>query len=393
MDNTASALSVLDEMSIIEIEEFKKVYDKLIRVALSPDLQPGFDERVKLSNVDLKDLVTRGYNLYHKLTKKLIELKEEKRTKPIETNWAEELTKAIRAMQQPSASPMAVQQPTTIIQRQPIRVPTFDGEPRNFRSYWTRFETLIDKDQTLSKAEKINLLFEGLHAKTIALINVDPTEDNYEFIKDCLQKEYGVYKTDLYTLLRKLQSVKTAQLKATDCEKTYREIKALLRQIETVGGTVSKEICLSHVLPKFPFRIVGDIIMDADATTSEEILNALHEKIVKFKLREEKESFHDGERLNPIPKERNRSSMNQCAFCGRINHATSMCRTFASVTERRDQVKKRNLCWICFSNKHNSRNCTQPKCSTCQLDHNMLLCNKAMEKQETEPKGKKPFKP
>ncbi|CAI4220391.1 unnamed protein product, partial [Auanema sp. JU1783] len=85
------------------------------RCALTPELQEGFEQRMTIEQVDLKDLVAAAHNLSYKLMEKTMKMKEKKiqQDKP---SWVEDLAKSITDTieQQPKVGekPAEVSQPT-----------------------------------------------------------------------------------------------------------------------------------------------------------------------------------------------------------------------------------------------------------------------------------------
>ncbi|CAO4368829.1 unnamed protein product [Caenorhabditis nigoni] len=60
----------------------------------------------------------------------------------------------------------------------------------------------------------------------------------------------------------------------------------------------------------------------------------------------------------------------------RNNHASYECKTVATLNDRREYVKNKQLCYNCMNSGHTSRECRSPKCRKCDKKHNSALCPK-----------------
>ena len=77
-------------------------------------------------------------------------------------------------------------------------------------------------------------------------------------------------------------------------------------------------------------------------------------------------------------------SCTNCIFCERKEHLSENC--LLSVEERKNALKKLDMCFKCFRPRHLTKNCWKNiTCTLCtQNSHNILFC----EKQNTIPKSK-----
>ncbi|XP_055622572.1 uncharacterized protein LOC129766131 [Toxorhynchites rutilus septentrionalis] len=77
----------------------------------------------------------------------------------------------------------------------------------------------------------------------------------------------------------------------------------------------------------------------------------------------------------------------ECAFCANSSHATHACKEFGalSIEARREETRKKNLCYNCLSKTHNVRNCTSNgRCRDCKgRHHTMLHENRGQGKERT----------
>ena len=72
----------------------------------------------------------------------------------------------------------------------------------------------------------------------------------------------------------------------------------------------------------------------------------------------------------------------KCPHCVREGHVLLRCFKFngLSVDERKDVVKKLNLCWRCLKDDHNLHSCHK-RCATCGEEHSSLLHEQTKTKE------------
>uniref|UniRef100_A0A0N4W4M4 Nucleic-acid-binding protein from transposon X-element n=1 Tax=Haemonchus placei TaxID=6290 RepID=A0A0N4W4M4_HAEPC len=64
-----------------------------------------------------------------------------------------------------------------------------------------------------------------------------------------------------------------------------------------------------------------------------------------------------------------------CVFCKNANHTSNYCRTVVGMNERRDILKKEQLCWKCFADSHKRSECSKKNCSCCKQMHDVSVCS------------------
>uniref|UniRef100_A8P8L8 Gag protein, putative n=1 Tax=Brugia malayi TaxID=6279 RepID=A8P8L8_BRUMA len=89
-----------------------------------------------------------------------------------------------------------------------LSLPTFDGDPRQWRQFWSSFNAAVHTP-AIPEIQKLNYLYSCLKGKALqAISGYDITPENYEVIRRLLNEKYGDHSIVTTLLYNELQSIK-----------------------------------------------------------------------------------------------------------------------------------------------------------------------------------------
>uniref|UniRef100_A0A7I5EAI6 Peptidase A2 domain-containing protein n=1 Tax=Haemonchus contortus TaxID=6289 RepID=A0A7I5EAI6_HAECO len=171
---------------------------------------------------------------------------------------------------------------------------------------------------------------------------------------------------------------------AAACNNVFDKIRMLINQMVSAGQGIriaQDALWTEKILEKFPYSIVKNVLITTqskDEVKIEDIMNELEKEIeakkfVESRLRNFSKHDHNGERERYSSEELYKDS-NACVFCKSTDHTSSYCRTVVGINERRDILKREQLCWKCFADSHRSSECPKRNCSRCKQMHDASVC-------------------
>uniref|UniRef100_A8NZQ5 Gag protein n=1 Tax=Brugia malayi TaxID=6279 RepID=A8NZQ5_BRUMA len=79
-----------------------------------------------------------------------------------------------------------------------LSLPTFDGDPRQWRQFWSSFNAAVHT-QAIPEIQKLNYLYSCLKGKALqAISGYDIAPENYEVIRKLLNEKYGDHSINEY---------------------------------------------------------------------------------------------------------------------------------------------------------------------------------------------------
>uniref|UniRef100_A0A7I5E795 Peptidase A2 domain-containing protein n=1 Tax=Haemonchus contortus TaxID=6289 RepID=A0A7I5E795_HAECO len=189
---------------------------------------------------------------------------------------------------------------------------------------------------------------------------------------------------------------------AAACNNVFDKIRMLINQMVSAGQDIriaQDALWTEKILEKFPYSIVKNVLITTqskDEVKIEDIMNELEKEIeakkfVESRLRNFSKHDHNGER-EKYSREQPYKASKACVFCKNANHTSNYCRTVVGINERRDILKKEQLCWKCFADSHKSSECPKKNCSRCKQMHDVSICfvNGPMQKGNSSNDSNKP---
>ncbi|XGW33713.1 hypothetical protein V3C99_017834 [Haemonchus contortus] len=265
-----------------------------------------------------------------------------------------------------------------------LKLPRFYGDEEDFPEYWAVFRTLVHDNKVLSTLEKMLLLKDSLRGRAeIAVKGIQLVPKNYNWMIEALEKKYGNKPINRAKIVQKLIDMRPAANNAAACNNVFDKIRMLINQMVSAGQDIriaQDALWTEKILEKFPYSIVKNVLITTqskDEVKIEDIMSELEKEIeakkfVESRLRNFSKHDHNGGRQRYSSEELYEVSK-ACVFCKNTNHTSSYCRTVVGINERRDILKKEQLCWKCFADSHRSSECPKKNCSRCKQMHDVSV--------------------
>uniref|UniRef100_A0A915MUL8 Uncharacterized protein n=1 Tax=Meloidogyne javanica TaxID=6303 RepID=A0A915MUL8_MELJA len=180
-----------------------------------------------------------------------------------------------------------------------VRLPTFGGDIRDWRTFWSAFEHAVDKQHYPSFQKHLLLLQylkEGSAARE-AIIGYPPSDDNYKIVKEILKKKYGnddQLSNQLQAQLLKLPPIRNNLRELTQFQK---DIERICLQLEYLDNQSPMFLC-NIIKSKLPHGILQELIakeLDSPKKWTHKELRRALENIVNIRQATDEcmNSFHD----------------------------------------------------------------------------------------------------
>uniref|UniRef100_A0A915LFZ1 Uncharacterized protein n=1 Tax=Meloidogyne javanica TaxID=6303 RepID=A0A915LFZ1_MELJA len=288
-----------------------------------------------------------------------------------------------------------------------VRLPTFGGDIREWRTFWASFEHAVDRQPEGSTARE-------------AIIGYPPSDTNYPIVKEILKDKYGnddQLSDQLEAQLLKLQPIRNNLRELTQFQK---EVERICLQLESLGGPRQRVLC-NIIKSKLPQAILQQLITEelhskrkwddkhlrhalADIVkirqSTEECMTAFKDEPRKDQPRDQNNSeAYRRERfdvrptrqeIRPAPRpieqtrafpvfnanNNGRSNEPFCSLCCNNGHKPSQCSTYSTPQERKTRLLEQGRCLKCLQQSHTTEQCQRSfKCQKCgSTDHHFILC-------------------
>ena len=264
-----------------------------------------------------------------------------------------------------------------------LSLPIFDGNLKEWQSFFDIFTSTVHENTSLSAAQKFKYLKGQLRSPALDLIRHFRVDDNsYIEAFQRLTKRYDKKKPIIDNFIREfLNQPKISKATSSNITKlhdnvdeTVRGLKALGKEAETrdpwlIYIALEKLDDETRRLWKYEsaeqeFPLLKDFL-DFLMKRMDSLMD-VSQKSYQSKPQYNVKSFHAS---SPLP---------DCPLCADQSHRLCDCPTFRdmSIAERRDFIKTKSRCFNCLSDRHLIHRCPNRKrCvkSNCGRKHNSLL--------------------
>ncbi|XP_071056032.1 uncharacterized protein [Onthophagus taurus] len=290
------------------------------------------------------------------------------------------------------SSPAPIPIPQSCPKLNKIIIPVFDGNYKNWPTFFDLFNTMINDNDSLSAVAKYQYLLTSLSGEALNLIKGLPvTNDNYIIAYNSLKGRYQ-NKRHLATLyFNEIVALKPIQ---EESSKSFRFL------IDTFKENIDGFRMLNFPVDQWDFLLFNILLQklnistktkfESEHTTFEiptylQLINFLENQAKAFNsvlLTSDKLSMNKNK---PFQNYRGKTSVNlktedvklsfKCILCPE-SHSIYRCSKFLakSASERLSIARDHNLCRNCLNKNHNTSSCTSNyRCHSCDQRHHTLL--------------------
>ena len=291
----------------------------------------------------------------------------------------------------------------------------FDGNPKLFRSFLTNFSTNISK-RVKDPALKLTYLIQYCTGDAKRLISncvLYPEEEGFDRAIDILKERYGKNHIIVQSYMEDL--TRGPQLKPNDVDALLkladdlRICQILLSQLPDKNGIDSNEN-LRAIIKRLPSYIQSKWVEEAAKISRQRrfpnfsdlfafvqdranVSNSMFGR--DYALSQVSKSKRDLENKQHMPQRviphttlstQTNTNTRYCFYCKNGNHSLDVCFQFKDLSfqDRLAFISAKGLCFSCFKQGHQSRNCST-FCSKCKRRHNVLLHDENRTASATEP--------
>ncbi|MGH9701298.1 MAG: DUF1759 domain-containing protein, partial [Candidatus Acidiferrales bacterium] len=276
--------------------------------------------------------------------------------------------------------------PQVNVKLPPLNLPSFSGSYHDYMQFNDIFDSLIDKNQFLSKVQKFYYLKSCLIGDAQKIIqSLEVTEQNYDIAKDLLKERYENKRIIINSHLKSFFELPVIQKESSQGLRNFLDTFLKdFRSLKNLGQPVDQwDSILIYVLTsKLDFNSkrewensIKDNTLLPTIDDFTKFLNSrcqlLETIYIKASCNESNKGIRGNNyQLNHV------STQNKlkCYFC-RENHCLYYCQKFLNLTpqNRIKEVNKLNLCNNCLRTKHTDQDICKGQCKKCGKAHNTLL--------------------
>ncbi|XP_055591233.1 uncharacterized protein LOC129743273 [Uranotaenia lowii] len=281
-----------------------------------------------------------------------------------------------------------------------IDLPKFSGDESRWISFRDNFLSMIHCNEDIPIVNKLQYLLQSLEGEARKPFeSVDIQADNYSSTWDALKKRYDnkrFLRKELFRGLYNLPPIQheSAQDLNTLVDDFQRHVKALGKLGEPIEHWDTPLIfILSKKLDSTTIRAWEQDTRQKDEVKYDELIEFLIQQVRMLKsvdsdLQHRSSGFTVSKVAGQIPKKpapirsvvntatsETQSSTSPCHCCLR-QHPLHQCPAFQhlSISQRREIVTNKSLCWNCFRANHQARSCKSKfLCRICQAKHHTML--------------------
>ncbi|XP_067142348.1 uncharacterized protein [Centruroides vittatus] len=272
-----------------------------------------------------------------------------------------------------------------------LELPVFNGKYDEWLSFRDLFTATVHNNSTLSSAQKLQYLKSSVRQDAALLIQSIPiTDGNYQEAWDTLLKRYNHNREIIDSYIQKLfKQPNIAHESATALRHLLDTTNECIRALKVLKQPVQHwDSILLYILREKmdqESRRQWELAQkDAEEPTFKNITSFLEQRARALAVSQP--NIHS-DQSRPTSRLRQFSQSKQisaaahhgivqpaCPIC-HGPHSVFKCSTFlgASVNERRDLVKKHELCYNCLKLGHPATKCKAGHCKKCSHKHNTLI--------------------
>lgn len=274
----------------------------------------------------------------------------------------------------------------------PIKIPTFDGDPSNWLAFKDLFEALVHNRKDLDSSYKLSKLRQHVNADSVPLVGGLYT-GGYEDMWQEMKRRFDNPRLLVESHVQRILDLPYNPVETQKCLlQLVDTVQNVLRALSVMGLPVNQwdALMVPLLLPKLPTTTRYEWGMSLQTNS----IPMAHEFLTFIEKRANNlvQGIGNGTttlRQRPIRSVKthvatvNSSQISRsvkgttvvCQLCSN-GHRIYRCQRFINlpITERWDTVKRLSLCFNCLGNDHGFRDCTSRDCFKCHHRHHTMLC-------------------
>ncbi|XP_055714786.1 uncharacterized protein LOC129808906 [Phlebotomus papatasi] len=282
-------------------------------------------------------------------------------------------------------------EPSSSIVVEPVKVPEFDGNYRQWKQFHSVFTALVHNDETISPAQKLSHLkskLKGVAADTISHLEI--TNENYAAAWATVKKQFdnkpSIIAAHMDCFMNQ-QPLKAAT--AAGVKKLQMTSSSTLQSLSALGVPQSDPWMIHIVCNKLDSETRS--LWFRESAGQQSSWDFFEEFLIK--RGRELEMTGSSNHVKPLnsfkssAKPTNSDSKpkvasnivsqgtTQCPICKKGLHKIYRCKAFdaMAVSKRREIVDSLKICRNCLSDTHDVSQCSYPTCKLCSQQHNRML--------------------
>ena len=286
-----------------------------------------------------------------------------------------------------------------------LSLPTFSGDILDWKDFWRIFSSIIDKESSLTDAEKICHLTAAMQSKESKELvqRAAGSTDVYAEVVQELVKRYDKCKVVYLHHVGRILGKDTVHYTRRSLRESMEFIKRHKQGLERNQGPSLENFlaafmelrmddeCKSH-WGVFSAKTKLPPTLDQVCEFLEERMDTLPEETTSRKTPKTNTStkappFRGQDASRPAVFQAKEKATEACAVCGDKSHSIYQCPSFKDVDldKRTSLVRQQRLCFNCLSPGHHCRACPSRKsCRACNKRHHTLL-HRTIEMQDATP--------
>ena len=411
---TIEAQTKPDEMEIeyltdtrSQLSEFEKSLDQLTTVidSLSLDLEDAdgdkwndnisyYFDKIKTTQDTFAQLITKRRRYLARENQEREIEREHKRSKEIEvqnSQHREEISKLLHKLKTPSEDnePKTVKLPS-------LSIPTFDGDPTKWKSYWQQFEATIHNSKKLDDQLRMQYLLKSLTTKKAkdAVEGIDAVAEAYPEAVAALKNRFDRPQVIHRAHVRAILNIKPMKDSSSgELRKLHDTLQHHLRSLKAMEQLDFERFMTALGECKLDSLTIVEwqksIQTEKDVPGYEKFLEFLDLRATATELTPHETSqrkphlpFRKSSKFTPPENGIQNVSVYaantqvKCAACSGQKHNLAYCHAFKakSLPDKRNFVLEQGLCFNCLKTKHTSKKCPSPNCCReCGKRHHTFL--------------------
>ncbi|XP_024886699.1 uncharacterized protein LOC112464122 [Temnothorax curvispinosus] len=265
-----------------------------------------------------------------------------------------------------------------------ISLPNFLGAFPEWENFRGIFESLVDKNKSLTKTQKLHYLKASLSDEAAVLINnIHISDANYEAVWQLLLDEYDNRNAIIHANIHSFADLPKMKTKnVLELKKFRNNVSATLAALTNLERPVDTwdDLLVYIISQKFSPRTRNEWNLRRGGTDEYPTYKEIHD-FITLRIRgltdypSQFDSASSNTRGNKSRTSINNVSPVKCVRCSG-NHSLTRCDKFLSlpIEQRRLVARQHKYCFNCLRTEHYLKNCpSKGRCNRCRQAHHSLL--------------------